>query len=147
MGLINRTAILIIAGLGIAPFSFLFAQQANTINFAEHVAPIIYANCVECHRPGSIAPMSLLDYETVRAWGPVIKDRVEKRSMPPYFIDKGVGVQSFLDDRSLNDQEIATIAAWVDSGAPQGDMNYLPPAPQFEAVSYTHLTLPTNREV
>ena len=132
MGLINRTAILIIAGLGIAPFSFLFAQQANTINFAEHVAPIIYANCVECHRPGSIAPMSLLDYETVRAWGPVIKDRVEKRSMPPYFIDKGVGVQSFLDDRSLSDQEIATIAAWVDSGAPQGDMNYLPPAPQFE---------------
>ena len=132
MVLINRTAILIIAGLGIAPFSFLFAQQANTINFAEHVAPIIYANCVECHRPGSIAPMSLLDYETVRAWGPVIKDRVEKRSMPPYFIDKGVGVQSFLDDRSLSDQEIATIAAWVDSGAPQGDMNYLPPAPQFE---------------
>ena len=132
MGLINRTAILIIAGLGIAPFSFLFAQQANTINFAEHVAPIIYANCVECHRPGSIAPMSLLDYETVRAWGPVIKDRVEKRSMPPYFIDKGVGVQSFLDDRSLSDQEIATIAAWIDSGAPQGDMNYLPPAPQFE---------------
>ena len=132
MGLINRTAILIIAGLGIAPFSFLFAQQANTINFAEHVAPIIYANCVECHRPGSIAPMSLLDYETVRAWGPVIKDRVEKRSMPPYFIDKGVGVQSFLDDRSLSDQEIATIAAWVDSGAPQGDMNFLPPAPQFE---------------
>ena len=132
MGLINRTAILIIAGLGIAPFSFLFAQQANTINFAEHVAPIIYANCVECHRPGSIAPMSLLDYETVRAWGPVIKDRVEERSMPPYFIDKGVGVQSFLDDRSLSDQEIATIAAWVDSGAPQGDMNFLPPAPQFE---------------
>ena len=132
MGLTSKAAILIIAGLGIAPFSFLLAQQPNTINFAEHVAPIIYDNCVECHRPGSIAPMSLLDYETVRAWGPVIKDRVEKRSMPPYFIDKGVGVQSFLDDRSLSDQEIATIAAWVDSGAPQGDMNYLPPAPQFE---------------
>ena len=132
MGLTSRATILIIAGLGIAPFSFLLAQQPNTINFTEHVAPIIYDNCVECHRPGSIAPMSLLDYETVRAWGPVIKDRVEKRSMPPYFIDKGVGVQSFLDDRSLSDQEIATIAAWVDSGAPQGDMNYLPPAPQFE---------------
>ena len=52
--------------------------------------------------------------------------------MPPYFIDKEVGVQSFEDDRSLSDQEIATIAAWVDSGSPQGDMNYLPPAPQFE---------------
>ena len=132
MGLTNKTASIILAVIGLAPFSLLFAQQPNSINFAEHVAPIIYDNCVECHRPGSIAPMSLLDYETVRAWGPVIKDRVEKRSMPPYFIDKEVGVQSFEDDRSLSDREIATIAAWVDSGSPQGDMNYLPPAPQFE---------------
>ena len=132
MGLTNKTASIILAVIGLSPFSLLFAQQPNSINFAEHAAPIIYDNCVECHRPGSIAPMSLLDYETVRAWGPVIKDRVEKRSMPPYFIDKEVGVQSFEDDRSLSDQEIATIAAWVDSGSPQGDMNYLPPAPQFE---------------
>lgn len=132
MGLTNKTASIILAVIGLSPFSLLFAQQPNSINFAEHVAPIIYDNCVECHWPGSIAPMSLLDYETVRAWGPVIKDRVEKRSMPPYFIDKEVGVQSFEDDRSLSDQEIATIAAWVDSGSPQGDMNYLPPAPQFE---------------
>ena len=132
MGLTNKTASIILAVIGLSPFSLLFAQQPNSINFAEHVAPIIYDNCVECHRPGSIAPMSLLDYETVRAWGTVIKDRVEKRSMPPYFIDKEVGVQSFEDDRSLSDQEIATIAAWVDSGSPQGDMNYLPPAPQFE---------------
>tara|TARA_Y100001933_G_scaffold8563_1_gene7673 strand:- start:2396 stop:3727 length:1332 start_codon:yes stop_codon:yes gene_type:complete len=132
MGLTNKTASIILTVIGLSPFSLLFAQQPNSINFAEHVAPIIYDNCVECHRPGSIAPMSLLDYETVRAWGPVIKDRVEKRSMPPYFIDKEVGVQSFEDDRSLSDQEIATIAAWVDSGSPQGDMNYLPPAPQFE---------------
>ena len=132
MGLTNKTASIILAVIGLSPFSLLFAQQPNSINFAEHVAPIIYDNCVECHRPDSIAPMSLLDYETVRAWGPVIKDRVEKRSMPPYFIDKKVGVQSFEDDRSLSDQEIATIAAWVDSGSPQGDMNYLPPAPQFE---------------
>ena len=132
MGLTNKTASIILAVIGLSPFSLLFAQQPNSINFAEDVAPIIYDNCVECHRPGSIAPMSLLDYETVRAWGPVIKDRVEKRSMPPYFIDKEVGVQSFEDDRSLSDQEIATIAAWVDSGSPQGDMNYLPPAPQFE---------------
>ena len=132
MGLTNKTASIILAVIGLSPFSLLYAQQPNSINFAEHVAPIIYDNCVECHRPGSIAPMSLLDYETVRAWGPVIKDRVEKRSMPPYFIDKEVGVQSFEDDRSLSDQEIATVAAWVDSGSPQGDMNYLPPAPQFE---------------
>ena len=106
MGLTNKTASIILAVIGLSPFSLLFAQQPNSINFAEHVAPIIYDNCVECHRPGSIAPMSLLDYETVRAWGPVIKDRVEKRSMPPYFIDKEVGVQSFEDHSSLSDKEI-----------------------------------------
>ena len=100
--------------LSLAPSAL--AQQAPAPTFAEHVAPIIYDNCVECHRPGSIAPMTLIDYETVRAWGPVIKDRVEQRKMPPYFIDKTVGVQSFEDDRSLTDAEIATISAWVDGG-------------------------------
>ena len=109
----KKLGVFLVWSLGMAPISFLLAQQTDAINFADHVAPIIYDNCVECHRPGSIAPMSLIDYETVRAWGPVIKDRVERRSMPPYFIDKGVGVQTFEDDRSLTDQEIATISEWV----------------------------------
>ena len=128
----KKLGVFLIWSAGMAPISFLLAQQTDAINFADHVAPIIYDNCVECHRPGSIAPMSLIDYETVRAWGPVIKDRVERRSMPPYFIDKGVGVQTFEDDRSLTDQEIATISEWVVSGAPQGDINNLPSVPQFE---------------
>ena len=128
----KKLGVFLVWSLGMAPISFLLAQQTDAINFADHVAPIIYDNCVECHRPGSIAPMSLIDYETVRAWGPVIKDRVERRSMPPYFIDKGVGVQTFEDDRSLTDQEIATISEWVVSGAPQGDINNLPSVPQFE---------------
>lgn len=109
-------------------------QQTSsaTPTFADHVAPIIYAKCVECHRPDSIAPMSLIDYATVRAWAPVIKDRVANRKMPPYFIDKTVGVQGFEDDRSLTDAEIATIVRWVDSGAVQGDMANLPSVPFFE---------------
>ena len=111
----------------------VFAQQANdtTLTFADHVAPIIYDKCVECHRPGSIAPMSLIDYATVRAWAPLIKDRVVNRKMPPYFIDKTVGVQGFKDDRSLTDEQIATIVRWVDSGAAEGNPDNLPPIPSF----------------
>lgn len=111
----------------------VFGQQASdtTLTFADHVAPIIYNKCVECHRPGSIAPMSLIDYATVRAWAPIIKDRVINRKMPPYFIDKTVGVQAFKDDRSLTDEEIATIVRWVDHGALEGDPDNLPPAPSF----------------
>jgi hypothetical protein len=111
----------------------VFGQQASdtTLTFTDHVAPIIYDKCVECHRPGSIAPMSLIDYATVRAWAPIIKDRVINRKMPPYFIDKTVGIQTFKDDRSLTNEEIATIARWVDSGASEGDPGNLPSVPSF----------------
>ncbi|MCH7672249.1 MAG: cytochrome c [Proteobacteria bacterium] len=111
----------------------VFGQQASdtALTFADHVAPIIYDKCVECHRPGSIAPMSLIDYATVRAWAPIIKDRVINRKMPPYFIDKTVGIQRFKDDRSLTDEQIATIARWVDGGASEGDPDNLPPVPSF----------------
>ena len=109
------------------------AQQGqSTPTFAEDVAPIIYNKCVECHRPGSIAPMSLTEFPTVRAFAPIIKDRIVSRKMPPFFIDKSVGVQGFLDDRSLSDAEIATIVSWVDGGAPQGNLANLPPVPEFE---------------
>ena len=128
--------------LGVIGVAFIMAtaassvsgQQADstTLTFADHVAPIIYDKCVECHRPGSIAPMSLIDYTTVRAWAPIIKDRVANRKMPPYFIDKTVGIQSFKDDRSLTDEQIATIVRWVDGGALEGDSSNLPPVPVFE---------------
>jgi len=109
------------------------AQQGQpTPTFADDVAPIVYNKCVECHRPGSIAPMSLIDYNVVKAFAPIIKDRVVNRKMPPFFIDKTVGVQGFLDDRSLSDAEIATIVNWVDAGAPQGDLANLPTLPTFE---------------
>ena len=109
------------------------AQQGQpTPTFADDVAPIVYNKCVECHRPGSIAPMSLIDYNVVKAFAPIIKDRVVNRKMPPFFIDKTVGVQGFLDDRSLSDAEIATIVNWVDAGAPQGELANLPTLPTFE---------------
>ncbi len=77
-------------------------------------------------RPGSIAPMSLQTFEQVRPWARSIRERVLGRQMPPWHIDKTVGVHEFKNDRSLSDDEIATIVKWVDAGAPQGNPNDMP---------------------
>ena len=108
------------------------AQEGMPVTFAENVAPILYENCVICHRPSSIAPMSLLDYETAKQYAPLIKMRVENRKMPPWFIDHTVGVQEFKDDRALSEEEIATIVKWVEDGAPEGDPRNMPAVPTFE---------------
>jgi hypothetical protein len=99
--------------------------------FAKDVAPIFQQNCQVCHRPGSMAPMSLLTYSEIRPWARAIKAKVAAREMPPWFIDKNVGVQRFSNDRSLNDREIATIMAWVDAGAPEGNPADMPPPKKF----------------
>ena len=97
------------------------AQQASTpVTFARDVAPILQKNCQECHRPGSIGPMSLRTYEEVRPWVRAIKRRVADREMPPYRYDK-IGIQHLKDDLRLSDADIQTIVRWVDSGAPLGD--------------------------
>ena len=101
-----------------------YAQEE--ITFSKDVAPILQENCHTCHRPGQMAPMALMTYEQVRPWAPVIKARVEAREMPPWHLDKTVGIQRYDNDVSLSDEEIATIAAWVDLGAPQGNPEDLP---------------------
>lgn len=107
----------------------LFAQQrAETITFAKHVAPILQEKCQVCHQPGSIGPMSLLTYQDARPFAPLIKARVQARTMPPWHIDRTVGIQEFKNDRSLSDEQIKTIVAWVDAGAPLGDAKDLPPS-------------------
>ena len=80
-----------------------------------------------CHRPDSIAPMSLVTYEEARPWARSIKNRVAARQMPPWHIDKTVGIQDFQNDRSLSDEQIDTIVRWVDAGAPKGDPKDMPP--------------------
>ena len=75
--------------------------------------------------------MSLLTYEDVRPWARAIKAKVTARLMPPWHIERNVGIQQFKDDPSLSDAEIATIAAWVDAGAPRGNDGDLPPTPTF----------------
>ena len=106
-------------------------RPADSVTFTKDIVPIFQRSCQACHRPGSIAPMSLLTYEETRPWARSIKQRVETRKMPPWFIDRTVGIQDFKDDRSLSDEEIAIIAQWVDSGAPRGNPADLPPPVEF----------------
>ena len=101
-------------------------DAAPAVTFAKHVAPILQKNCQECHRTGSIGPMSLRTYEEVRPWARSIKQKVVAREMPPYRYDK-IGIQHLKDDLRLSDADIQTIARWVDSGAPLGNVADLPP--------------------
>src|SRR5262245_44328569 len=107
------------------------AASARPVTFTKDVAPILQRSCQNCHRPESIAPMSFLTYEQTRPYARSIKDKVASREMPPWFIDRHVGVRKFKDDPSLTDQEIATITAWVDGGGAKGDDAYMPPPRQF----------------
>src|SRR5437667_5970307 len=97
------------------------------MTFTRDVAPILQRSCQNCHRPGMMAPMSLLTYQDARPWSRSIKTKVANREMPPWFIDKHVGIQRYKNDPSLSDEEIQTIVRWVDQGAPQGDPADLPP--------------------
>jgi hypothetical protein len=110
---------------------FPVALQAQSVTFTKHVAPILQQKCQECHQPGSIAPMSLITYEDARKYARRIKARVAARLMPPWHIDKTVGIQSFKNDRSLTDEQIATLVKWVDDGTPLGNAADMPPAPKF----------------
>ena len=113
--------------IGLLLLSVVSVAAAPT--FTKDVAPIFYQNCVSCHRPGEIAPMSLLDYESARPWAKAIREAVATRKMPPWFADPRYG--HFSNDPRLNPQEIETVKAWVDGGAAQGDPKDLPTPPTF----------------
>jgi hypothetical protein len=107
------------------------STAAASPTFAKDVVPIFQAKCQECHQPNSIAPMSLISYEDAKKYSAKIKARVVARVMPPWHVDKTVGIQAFKNDRSLTDAQIATISKWVDAGAPLGDPKDAPPAAKF----------------
>ncbi len=121
------------AGLAVAGAAAILALPASAqdVTFAEDVAPILYENCIECHRPGSFAPMSLLTYDDARRYARMIRYRVSQRQMPPWHVDQTVGIQRFANDVSLSDEEIQTIVAWVDQGMAPGDDRNMPVAPTF----------------
>lgn len=115
------------------------ARGVTDFTYTKDVAPIIQENCQTCHRTGSIAPMSLETYEHVQSFAPLIKERVQKRIMPPWHIDDQVGIQEFKNDISLTDEEIETIVDWIDGGMPEGDPADLPaPAEWPEGNDWRH---------
>lgn len=107
------------------------SASAQEPTFAKDVAPILQANCQICHQPGSIAPISLMTYEAVKRYAPRIREKVAARVMPPWHIDRSVGIQEFKNDRALSDEELETLVSWIDGGMPFGDEKDMPPPPVF----------------
>jgi len=117
-------AMLFLPSIALAAEADLGADYQPT--FAKDVAPIFQQKCQVCHQPNSVAPMSLLTYQSSRPWARSIRRQVIEREMPPWHIDPNVGIRKFKNDRSLSQTEIDTIVRWVDGGAPMGDPKDLP---------------------
>src|SRR6185503_12465135 len=118
----------------VAPGAFAAAPAAETadvetVTWAADVAPILYQRCVGCHRPGQVAPMSLLTYDQTRPWAKSIAKVTHDRTMPPWFASPEHG--KFLEDPRLTDQQIDTINRWVAAGMPAGDLAQAPQQPTF----------------
>jgi len=125
----------VLSGVGVVGLLALAApasaQTTAAPTFTKDVAPIFQKKCESCHRPDSIAPMSLVTYQEARPWARSIRDRVASRNMPPWHIDPTVGIQHYKGDRSLTQKEMDTILAWVAAGSPQGNPADMPPPVQW----------------
>jgi mono/diheme cytochrome c family protein len=110
-------------------------EAAADVTFTKDIAPILQRSCQNCHRPDGVAPMSLVTYEEVRPWARAIKTRTgmgpRAGVMPPWYIEKNIGVQKYKNDPSLSDEELAKIAKWADGGAPRGNPADMPPPRVF----------------
>src|SRR5262247_1737383 len=96
------------------------SQQTQMVTFNKDVLPILQKNCQACHRPGEVAPISFLTYESTRPWAKAIKAAVLNKQMPPWFADPHYGY--FRNAPRLTGSDIKTLAAWADNGAPEGDV-------------------------
>jgi hypothetical protein len=106
------------------------AAAATEVTYTKHIAPILRRSCENCHRPDGVAPMALTTYEEVRPWARAIKQRtgIGPRAgvMPPWYVERDIGIQHFKNDPSLSEAELALIATWADSGAPRGNPADMP---------------------
>jgi hypothetical protein len=126
-----RGAVILFAIVALAFLPVAFAADSPAPTFNKEVAPILFKHCANCHRPGEIASeVSLLSYESARPWADSIKQQVLSRQMPPWPADPNRSVK-FRNDPRLTQQEIDTLIAWVDAGAPKGSDADLPPQPSF----------------
>ena len=115
------------------------APPSADVTFARDIAPILQRSCQECHHPDGAGPMSLVTYEDARPWARAMKTRTALRSqrgaMPPFFVERNIGIQRFKHDPSLSEEEIATIAKWADSGAARGNPADMPPLRRFDSTA------------
>jgi hypothetical protein len=133
LSVLNSGVSALAAGAWLALCTPSVAAELTTgsVTFTKDIAPIFQEKCQNCHRKGEMAPMSLVTYEEARPWAKDIRERVVTRQMPPWHLDKTVGIRKYKNDISLSDDQIATIAKWVSDGAPQGDPKDLPTAVAF----------------
>ena len=136
----GQVAKVLALALGLSSAVPMAAQAAkkDQVTFHKDILPLLQRSCQNCHRPSSVAPMSLLTYGQVRPWARAMKQRTalartqyQRGAMPPWFYEKNIGIQKIKDDISLNDAEIARFAAWADNGAPEGDKADAPKALVF----------------
>lgn len=123
-----------------SPNSWANSGIKKEVTFNKDIAPILYKNCAECHRPNDIAPMALMTYKEARPWARSIKERVLTRDMPPWSPDPKFG--EFINDHRLAQNDIDTIVAWVDQGAKEGEAKDLQPVPEFTSTSGWRLGKP-----
>jgi hypothetical protein len=121
--------LLVLAAIAVSDTRTSAADEPVTFN--KHVLPILQKNCQSCHRPGQIAPMSLVTFRDARPWARSMKAKVESRQMPPWFADPAHG--PFANDRSLPQKDIDTIVKWADTGALEGDLKDAPPPVEWPA--------------
>jgi hypothetical protein len=115
--------------LSATPAQYAPANVKGVPTFTKDVAPVLYENCTSCHRPGEIAPMSLLTYEEARPWAKAIRDEVSEGHMPPWHAEAPHG--TFLNERRLTEAQKDVLVRWASNGAPKGDPKDLPPAPEY----------------
>ena len=126
----SRFVVAAVITLGLTPAAFAQnAPSAAAPTYSKDVAPILFAQCTTCHRPGEIAPMSLLTYKDARPWARSIAAKVADGTMPPWHADPAYG--QFSNERRLTAAQKDTIATWVAAGAPEGDAKDLPAAPKY----------------
>src|SRR3954471_10136491 len=135
------------AWLGAAP-TVVRAQGPATgdVTYTKDIAPILQRSCENCHRPNGAGPMALTTYEEVRPWARAIKQRTgigpHAGVMPPWYMEKNIGIQKYKDDPSLSAAEVARVAAWADNGAPRGNPADAPPSKKYEDDSVWRIGTP-----
>lgn len=130
----KKTGLILLASACCFAISLVGSNTASgdakaSLTFTKDIAPILYKNCIGCHRPGEIAPMSLITYKEVRPWAKAIREKVATREMPPWHLDSQYG--KWENDRRLTQKEVDAVVTWIDGGAVEGNAKDLPALPKL----------------